>query len=184
MAEHETHEAVVKLARRELEDHERINCWFRPEFVRALIDRLEAAHKREIEATAAKCCQLGRLAGYGASEIKHQQEPVGNAAKLREALKIIRGMTKEELEDLKDISDEVRADFVSIVGWCDHALAAPARNCDVGTTEEQSARMRKFCSKNGLCRDGSYRCENCGFLYDPNCELRWAQLPYEEGGDK
>ena len=66
------------------------------------------------------------------------------------------------------------------------ALAEPARNCDVGTTEEQSARMRKFCSKNGLCRDGSYRCENCGFLYDPNCELRWAQMPYEpeEGGAK
>ena len=50
-----------------------------PQSVLNLADRLEAAHKREVEATAAKCCQLGRLAGYGASEIKHQQEPVGNA---------------------------------------------------------------------------------------------------------
>lgn len=88
MSEQETHEDVVKLARGELEEHERINCWFRPEFVRALIDRLDAAHKREIEATAAKCCQLGRLAGYGASEIKHQQESVGNAAKLPDGWKM------------------------------------------------------------------------------------------------
>ena len=73
-----------------------------------------------------------------------------------------------------------------IEGWSKAALAEPARNCDVGTVEEQSARIRKFCSKNGLCRDGSYRCENCGFLYDPNCELSWAQMPYEpeEGGDR
>ncbi len=49
MSENETHAEVVKLARRKLEGHERINCWFRPEFVRALIDRLEAAHEREIE---------------------------------------------------------------------------------------------------------------------------------------
>lgn len=41
---------------------------------RQIADRFEAAYKREIEATDAKCCQLGRLAGYGASEIKHQQE--------------------------------------------------------------------------------------------------------------
>ena len=61
------------------------------------------------------------------------------------------------------------------------ALAKPQRNCDVGTAEEQSARMRKFCAKNGLCRDGAYRCENCGLLYDPRCELAWAQRPYESG---
>lgn len=51
-------------------------------------DCLDAAHKREVEATAAKCCQLGRLAGYGASEIKHQQESVGNAAKLPDGWKM------------------------------------------------------------------------------------------------
>ena len=49
---------------------------------------------------------------------------------MREALEVIRGMVNEELEDLKDISDEVRADFISIRGWCDHALAGPSRNCD------------------------------------------------------
>lgn len=55
---------------------------------------------------------------------------VGNAVALREALKVIRGMVNEELEDLKGISDDVRADFISIRGWCDHALAEPPRNCD------------------------------------------------------
>ena len=54
-----------------------------------------------------------------------------NIKVMREALNAIRRMVNEELEDLKDVSDEVRADFISIRGWCDHALAATARNCDL-----------------------------------------------------
>ena len=61
------------------------------------------------------------------------------------------------------------------------ALAEPPRNCDVGTAEEQAARMRAFCAKNGLHHDGAYRCEKCGLLHEFRCELTWAQLPYEGG---
>jgi hypothetical protein len=63
-------------------------------------------------------------------------------------------------------------------------IGSPRRNCDVGTAEEQAARMRAFCAKNGLRRDGSYRCENCGLLHEFRCELTWAQMPYEEGDAK
>lgn len=98
-------------------------------------DRLEAAIKREIEATAAKCCQLGRLAGYGASEIKHQQEPVGDAAKLREALSdacyAMFNFLKRHPGGYKEMAnafDKAKA-----------ALAESSRNCDgfVNKTDAQ-----------------------------------------------
>ena len=61
------------------------------------------------------------------------------------------------------------------------ALAAPARNCDVGTTEEQYKRFRDYCFRK--------RCES---LITPNTlgsevAFAWAQMPYEpheEGGAK
>ena len=59
------------------------------------------------------------------------------------------------------------------------ALAEPIRNCDVGTAEEQMKRFNKFCSH--------IECSECqlnkdDYLY--TCMLRWAQMPYEEGGAK
>ena len=141
MNEQETHEEVVKLARRELEGHERINCWVRPEFVRALIDRLEAAHKRER----------------------------GNFAALREALKAIGGLCDRLIPTwdgavgrIKDITEA--------------ALAVRARNCDVGTAEEQSRRCFAYCNQ--------YICKDCPCNTIGRCTLVWAQLPYEEGGAK
>lgn len=102
-----------------------------------LADRLDAAHKREIEATAAKCCQLGRLAGYGASEIKHQQEPVGNAAKLREALEELMKFTCNSCErrlcedDAEEEDGQIVSSPCSAIIGARNALAAPPRNCDV-----------------------------------------------------
>lgn len=183
----ETHEAVVKLARGELEEHERINCWFRPEFVRALIDRLDAAHKREIEATAAKCCQLGRLAGYGASEIKHQQEPVGDAAKMREALESISSILKGfDFDNQNALTPDDLNCVHSAIGIADAALAAPRKNGEVGTAEEQATRSIAYCDEHSSLDD---RCDKCP-LYSSvarQCRLAFAQIPKEEGnnnGDK
>lgn len=81
-----------------------------------LADRIEAAHKREVESVAARCCSLGRLAGYGASEIKHQRE-VGNGAKMHEALKQILALAKAR-------------GLFEIQSLAETALAEPARNCD------------------------------------------------------
>ena len=55
------------------------------------------------------------------------------------------------------------------------ALAKPARNCDVGTAEEQYRRHDKFCDavRNGM---SGYHCEDaprCVF-----CFAKWAQMPY------
>lgn len=81
----ETHAEVVKLARNELEQHERINCWFRPEFVRALIDRFEAAYKREREGWEGVACSVISDA-FQSGKIAVVHEPVGDGAKMREAL--------------------------------------------------------------------------------------------------
>ena len=66
------------------------------------------------------------------------------------------------------------------------ALAAPARNCDMGTADEQSMRMNEFCDSHGHGFDGQkcYSCENCRFISIDRCELAWAQLPYESEAAK
>ena len=60
------------------------------------------------------------------------------------------------------------------------ALSAPPRNCDVGTTEEQSRRYEKLCDSHTCGSSGS----DCP-LYDYDCsQIAWSQMPYEEGDDE
>ena len=64
------------------------------------------------------------------------------------------------------------------------AVAEPIKNCDVGTAEEQAERYGRYCDK--FMRDGMH-CENCpccGKIPYGKCEFAWAQMPYEEGGEK
>lgn len=73
------------------------------------------------------------------------------------------------------------------------ALAAPPRNCDVGTAKEQAVRKAKYCHRySPLPTDN---CDNCplrGYnLASPeraigySCDLAWGQLPYTPAeGDK
>jgi aldehyde:ferredoxin oxidoreductase len=64
-------------------------------------------------------------------------------------------------------------------------LAIPLRNCDIGTAEEQSNRMRQFCAKRKI--NGIVNCGYCPIKhqYQRDCTLAWAQMPYaEEGGTK
>ena len=57
------------------------------------------------------------------------------------------------------------------------ALALPRRQCDVGTAEEQTARYDKFCNTN---RTVEKCCTDCPALGTADCELLWAQIPYNE----
>lgn len=60
------------------------------------------------------------------------------------------------------------------------ALAKPPRNCDVGTAEEQAARLRQYClDKDSL--DCRHYCMQSPKAFD--CSMEWAQMPYEERGD-
>ena len=60
-------------------------------------------------------------------------------------------------------------------------LSAPPRNCDVGTAEEQADRFHSFCKSNKQPGD-VYSCERCKLNSIEDCELAWAQMPYEAGG--
>ena len=108
-----------------------------------LLDRLDAAHKRERER--------------------------GNAAKLREALKAIVGLCAGLMPTWDGAVGRIK-------DMAEAALAAPARNCDVGTVEEQSRRCFAFCNQ--------YICKDCPCNTIGRCTLVWAQMPYEEGGAK
>ena len=78
--------------------------------------------------------------------------------------------TAEEMEQIEELYQMAKA-----------ALAEPIKNCDVGTVEEQIDRMLEFCGRKGKCT----RCEHhkIGTMFR-ECTLRWAQMPYEEGGAK
>ena len=58
------------------------------------------------------------------------------------------------------------------------SLKKDLRNCDVGTADEQYARVRAFCKihKVGL------RCVDCPVngVLPKNCALIWSQMPYDE----
>ena len=103
---------------------------------------------------------------------------VGNFAAMREALLKVKKLFDGTLmfqSDIRKAHEAVNA-----------ALSAPARNCDVGTAEEQAEWFMKLCTANskdgvrGLCS------ETCPFSrdYQSECALAWAQMPYEEGGAK
>ena len=109
-------------------------------------------------------------------------EPVGNAAAMRETLVKLRedlwemmGATSESFQERKacDMAQRIRA-----------ALSAPARNCDVGTAEEQEERFDAFCARHYGTNDMSG--DNCRIcpLSPMGCKLAWAQMPYEKEGGR
>lgn len=58
------------------------------------------------------------------------------------------------------------------------ALSKPARQCDVGTPEEQEKRMTEWCK--------GRKCQSCELFkgWQEECTLKWAQTPYlTENGD-
>ena len=62
------------------------------------------------------------------------------------------------------------------------ALAAPPRNCDIGTPEEQSECFDAHCRKHMGCLTCPLREKDGGV--PKHCEFAWAQLPYDEGSEK
>lgn len=82
------------------------------------------------------------------------------------------------VDDVADELCDLREEYVK------SALAEPPRNCDVGTAEEQEVRFRNYCW-NHSSRDKNMECQ-CPIDAEAKagCKLTWAQMPYEEGGEK
>lgn len=93
----------------------------------------------------------------------------GNAAAMREALEFVAHL---------DDDSYTSYDIAVAVQKANDALSAPPRQCDVGTGEEQTSRLRAVCNK------FKPSCNGCKYITDlqkVNCWLAWAQMPYEGG---
>lgn len=113
----------------------------------------------------------------------------GNQQKMREALVFLRDKELSLLEG--NVRHRIGLTVFGLEQTCkvmrgviEDALSAPARNCDVGTADEQDARFGEFCV---MRRTGSGSCAGCpdpvgGFTVANGireCALVWAQMPYE-----
>jgi len=76
-----------------------------------------------------------------------------------------------------------RAELAAMVDDCQKALSKPRRQCDVGTAEEQYARFEAECriirKRNTVEPCAGCPCSRDGEGTD-DCQLRWAQMPYDE----
>ena len=100
-----------------------------------------------------------------------------NVKAMREAVQSILNLAYEVAAETEEPRCKISNDW--LIKTCKAALAAPARNCDVGTAEEQFERYEKFCDSH-KCADGSTVCSpRCPLYKTLHCALHWAQMPYE-----
>lgn len=112
-----------------------------------LANRLEAAWKRE-------------------SVTAENPSAVGDSAKLREALEVLLNTMCNWDDHLPPVIRE--GELREAYRKAESALAAPPRNCDIGTVDEQTERFVDFTS---LC----FQSEVVRLV------IKWAQMPYKEG---
>lgn len=139
-------------------------------------DRIEAAVEFTLAVETAKSAGEGFAAGEQSA--KERSCKLGNAAAIREALSDACYAMHNFLKTQNGGCDEM----AKALDKAKSALSAPARNCDVGTVEEQSERYHALCDSN--------KCTSCPCKFTVrtycalNCALIWEQMPYEEGGAK
>ena len=168
------------------------------QFARVISDRLEAAWKREKAAIEADALVVGGLVEASRNrevftktrETDNSGAPIytddnsGNRAKTRKALLFI----KQYFDKIDPFNINTytfaQIEVESIEAAISAALAAPSRNCDVGTAEDQAERFGRYCDK--FTQDGMHceTCPCCGKIKFGRCEFAWAQMPYEKGGSK
>ena len=148
-------------------------------------DRIEAAHKREVDKLNS-VIQAQRSA-FDAEQDRQRRAAPGDAAAMREVVMALAAVILPP----RDKAGEggwlawVRA----MQGKTRAALAAPPRNCDVGTLTEHQQRFRDFCEK--MQHTDKACCGGCPIVklrmngtIDNSCELAWAQMPYKDPNTK
>lgn len=142
--------------------------------LRSLADRLEAAWKREKSAIEDDALAVGGIVEASRATAE-KSSTVGDAAKLREALKTV-----------KRYFDGYTVNILELRRKVDAALAAPPRNCEVGTAEEQARRFNDYCHKQGnSCSVGRSKGACLMFKgHKVDCAIVWSRSPYEKGGAK
>lgn len=139
-------------------------------FVFPYADRIEAAAKREkAEWESAACSCVSDAVISGRVAVEHV--PVGNAAAMYAALVKIH-------DKVNSLDEECGVDPVEIRDIARAAISKPARQCDVGTPDEQYRRWVHFCEQR------LHRCDNCEINSPVGCTFKFGDMPYEaeEGG--
>ncbi len=115
---------------------------------------------------------------------------------MRKALELFIQLADDGVIQPRSVGEADEHCFCVLEKMARTALAKPARNCDVRTSEDQGERFKNFCRNHQFIsvdsEDGfppMYICSNesCplhGYYIahgEDNCELAWGQMPYEEG---
>ena len=157
-------------------DHYGNGVWFGPAEWPELCDRIETAITTAlIEVAARTSIEAVRLTNekWEREKTVAQNATVsGNVAMLRHALELCKSdmcryCRSGAAANGLPIHCENGCETLRIAR---EALDAPARNCDIGTGDEQDERFEQFC--------GSQKCYDCPARTLDACELAWAQLPY------
>ena len=113
---------------------------------------------------------------------------MGTNNKLREALEELMKFTCNSCErrlcedDAEEVDGQIVSSPCSAIIGARNALAAPPRNYEVGTVEQQAKRFEEYCESE-VCK--RKRCKSrAKALCIERCALAWAQMPYEKGDDK
>ena len=152
---------------------------------RSIADRLEAAHKRELDALNEQITDLRQqrdLWSKRAAELVEKcneqyakLKQVGNAAKLREALEHIKDRLPHMLQYMRVHWEDASAGgyFDELMLVTDAALSAPPRNCDLSKVVEDP--WRAWLDDESNWEDGNPKLEIHDWLLAPATE--------KEGGD-
>lgn len=99
----------------------------------AFANRIEAAHKREQENAIAATVVAAAKSASEVYEPHIKSTPIGNAAKMREALEKVIEIAKREWNAFRETSAMLEMHEI-----CTAALSAPPRNCDLYATEDEA----------------------------------------------
>ena len=164
--------------------------------IETLADRIEKAWEREKpqpdpdwKAICEKCkegeiepdCEYNGEPNGCNSPIygEHPKANPGNAAAMREALEVCFDFIMR-LD--RAFNPFMQILFENAIAKAKAALAAPPRNCEVGTAEEQSKRFHSYCLEHNSACDVDMECCRCPLeKVKARCELAWAQMPYANG---
>ena len=122
----------------------------------------EAIEHAESRVNETPCGQAHAQLAAWLRELRAFRKTPANVAAMREAL-----------EEIARWDDGIGADISNIARA---ALAAPARNCDVGTAEEQAERFKAFC-------DNYHTCSCCPLNFTDDitaCPIEWSQMPFAQ----
>ncbi len=171
-------------------------------YIKNRLPRIEAAAEREriqrdkVSFRCGDCANFGGDCDAGdvdgnedciACEKFRRRAATGNAAAMRAALESAHRALKLVCEHAGEfVQPRLAEEIIHSGAAVERALSAPARNCDVGTAEEQAERHERFCAAHYKADAVDAQCFGCpaSDKKETDCEFVWGQLPFApaEGG--